>query len=61
MNNRPKPTKLSNKKLIDSALKMIEEETGFHVIDVEYGDTYFLFTGPKNSICRFHIKEIPRI
>lgn len=55
-----KPTKISNKGLMESALKQIEEETGFHIIDIEFGNYYFLFGGPKNSICHFHIKEIPK-
>lgn len=51
--------KLSNKKLMEKALEQIEEETGFHIEDVEYGSCYFIADGPKNSICHFHIKEIP--
>lgn len=50
---------LSNKKLIEKALKQIEEETRFHIKDREYGSCYFIADGPKNSICHFHIKEIP--
>lgn len=55
-----KPTRLSGKNLILSAIKSLEEETGFHFIDIEFGDTYFLFGGKKDSICHFHIKEIPK-
>ena len=54
-----KPARISNKNLIKSALLQIEEETDFHIIDVEFGDTCFFFKGPKDSICHFHIKEIP--
>lgn len=57
---KAKPTKLSNKNLILSAIKQIEETTGFHIIDLEFGDTYFIASGPKDSICHFHIKEIPK-
>lgn len=58
--SKVKPAKLSGKNLILSAIKSIEEETGFHFIDIEFGDTYFLFSGKKDSICHFHIKEIPK-
>lgn len=58
--SKAKPTKVSNKNLILDAIKALEEETGFHFIDVEFGDTYFIATGPKDSICHFHIKEIPK-
>lgn len=51
--------KLSNKKLIEKALTEIEEQTKFHITDIQMGDTYFLIEGPRNSICHFHIKEIP--
>lgn len=55
-----KLSKKSNKGLIESALKQIEEETGFHITDIEFGNYYFICGGPKNSICHFHIKEIPK-
>ena len=51
--------KLSNKKLIDSAIEQIEQETNFHIINKCYNDSYFVFKGQKNSICEFYIKEIP--
>ena len=57
MSNKLK--KLSNKKLMESAISKIEQETGFHIIDKHFGDSYFVFKGDKNSICEFHIKEIP--
>lgn len=60
MKGIPKLKKLSNKELIESVFIQIEE-LGFHVKDKEYGDTYFLFKGNEDSICQFHIKEIPRI
>ena len=53
-------TKLSNKELIENAFKQIEQETGFHIIDKKYLDGYFVFTGSKDSVCHFRIKEIPR-
>lgn len=49
----------SNKELIELAFKQIERETGFHIIDKHYTDTYFVFEDDKDSICEFHIKEIP--
>lgn len=55
-----KPKNLSNKKLIQSAIEQLEFETGFHIINVEFGDSYFIFGGSKNSVCHFYIKEIPR-
>ena len=45
---------------IETALKCIEDY-GFHIKNRVYTDTYFLYDGDKNSICHFHIKEIPRI
>lgn len=54
-----KPTKMSSKKLILDVINQLEEETGFHFIDITFGDTYFIASGPKDSICHFHIKEIP--
>lgn len=61
MSRIPKLKKLSNKELIESAFAQIENELGFHIKDKKYGDTYFVFEGNKDSICQFHIKEIPRI
>lgn len=54
-----KLSKLKTKALIENALDQIERETGFHIIDKVFGDTYFLFQDKKDSICHFHIKEIP--
>ena len=53
-------TKLTNKELVESAFKSIENE-GFHITDVVFGNSYFLFGGENDSICHFHIREIPRI
>lgn len=58
--SKTKPTRLSGKNLILSAIKAIEEETGFHIIDVEFGNTYFISEGKKDSICHFRIKEVPK-
>ena len=55
-----KPKNLSNRKLIQSAIEQIEYETGYHITDIEFGDSYFFFEGSKNSICHFHIKEFPK-
>lgn len=59
MNGNLKLKNLSNKDLIESLFKAMSD-IGFHVRDVEFNDTYFLFEGEKDSICEFHIKEIPR-
>lgn len=61
MSRIPKLKKLSNKELIESVFAQIENKLGFHIKDKKYGDTYFVFEGNKDSICQFHIKEIPRI
>lgn len=55
-----KLTRLSNKNLILSAIKALEEDTGFHFTDLEFESCYFIAEGEANSICYFHIKEIPR-
>lgn len=55
----PKPKRLSNKGLIESALEDLQKETEFHFTDIKFGNGYFLFSFEKNSICHFHIKEIP--
>ena len=49
---------LSNRELIEDAFKSIENE-GYHIEDKRYGNYYFLFDGEEDSICHFHIKEIP--
>lgn len=61
MRRIPKLKKLSNKELMESAFTQIEKDLGFHIKDKEYGNTYFIFEGNDDSICQFHIKEIPRI
>ena len=59
MKNKLKLTNLTNRELIESLFKEMSN-MGFHVKDVEFNDTYFFFEGEKDSICEFHIKEIPR-
>ena len=49
----------NNKELIELAFKQIEEETKFHIIDKEYNDDEYTEEKDKNTICEFHIKEIP--
>lgn len=58
--SQPKLSEKTNKELMQSALGSIKE-LGFHPIDVVMGNTYFLFEDEDDSICHFHIKEIPRI
>lgn len=60
MKGIPKLKKLSNRELMESAFAQIENDLGFHIKDKNYGDTYFVFKGNEDSICHFHIKEIPR-
>lgn len=50
---------LTNKELIEDAFKQIEKETSFHIINKQYMTTYFVFEDDNESICHFHIKEIP--
>lgn len=54
-----KPTKVTNKKLVLDVINQLQEETEFHFTDIKFSDTYFVIGGPKDSICHFHIKEIP--
>ena len=58
MNMQGNLKKMTNKELIQSALNSIEK-LGSHVVDINTGNTYFMFTGSDDSICHFHIKEIP--
>ena len=48
-----------NKDLMESMFKEIEN-MGYHIKDKLYGDYYFVFEGDEDSVCHFHIKEIPR-
>lgn len=54
----PELSKLTNKELMESALKQIRE-LGFTLYDVQMGNCYFIFTDEDDSICHFKIKEIP--
>ena len=54
-----KPPKISNLALMQEAINKLQEETGFHFTDIEYGNWYFIKKKKKNSVCHFHIKEIP--
>lgn len=57
---KPEVSKLSNKELIESAFKQIEEETGFHIINKKFGNCYFIFESEDDdTICHFEIEEIP--
>ena len=60
LKNKLKLSKLTNKELIESALKAIED-LGYTIKDKHYDNCYFLFEGEDDSICIFHIKEMPRI
>ena len=51
--------KLTNKDLILSALKCIEDETHFHIIYKNFMNTYFFFDRGDDSVCHFRIKELP--
>ena len=51
----------SNKDLIEIAFKQIEKETRFHIINKEYNDDEYTEKADQNTICEFHIKEIPGI
>lgn len=54
-------TKMSkNRKLIENLFKQIEEELGYHIIDEQYGNCYFIIESKEpDTICHFHIKELP--
>ena len=54
------PKQMINKEKMNSVLDAIKL-LGYTPIDVNFGNTYFLFEGEDDSICWFHIKEIPRI
>lgn len=55
---KKKLTKKTNLELMNSVLTKIESY-GYHIKDKKFGSCYFLFDGEDNSICHFHIKEIP--
>lgn len=50
----------TNKELIETLLKQIEENTGFHIVTKDYMDSYFgCPVNEKDRICHFRIREIP--
>ena len=54
-------TKMSkNRKLIESLFKQIERDLGYHIVDEQYGNCYFIIESKEpDTICHFHIKELP--
>ena len=53
----PKLKRMSRRNLHLSAIKYLEEETGFHATSIKFGDGY-LIDDCKDSICWFRFKEI---
>ena len=54
-------SKSRNRKLIESLFKQIEKELGYHIVDKQFGNCYFIVESKEpDSICDFHIKELPR-
>lgn len=49
---------LTNKELVDRIFKHISENSKFKPYNIEYGDTYFVFTGEPNSVIHFRIKGV---
>ena len=54
-------TKIStNRKLIEELFNQIETELGYHIIDKQFGNCYFIVESKEpDTICHFHIKELP--
>lgn len=49
-----------NRKLIESLFKQIEKELGYHIVDKQFGNCYFIVESKEpDTICHFHIKELP--
>lgn len=49
-----------NKKLIEELFTQIETELGYHIIDKQFGNCYFIVESKEpDTICHFHIKELP--
>lgn len=49
-----------NRKLIESLFKQIEKDLGYHIVDKEFGNCYFIIESKEpDTICHFHIKELP--
>lgn len=53
-----KPKRLSRRKLVESAIQYLEKETGYHSVNIRFGDGYLVDSG-KDSVCWFCFKEIP--
>lgn len=52
--------KSRNRKLIESLFKQIEKELGYHIVDKQFGNCYFIVESKEpDTICHFHIKELP--
>lgn len=52
--------KQTSKQQICSILNQLYENTNLNIKDVEFGNTYFVFESKEqDTICHFHIKEIP--
>lgn len=53
-------SKSRNRKLIESLFKQIEKELGYHIVDKQFGNCYFIVESKEpDTICYFHIKELP--
>ena len=53
-------SKSRNRKLIESLFKQIEKDLGYHIVDEQYGNCYFIVESKEpDTICHFHIKELP--
>lgn len=53
-------SKSRNRKLIESLFKQIEKGLGYHIVDEQYGNCYFIVESKEpDTICHFHIKELP--
>lgn len=49
-----------NRKLIENLFKQIEKELGYHIVDKQFGNCYFIVESKEpDTICHFHIKELP--
>lgn len=52
-------SKSRNRKLIESLFKQIEKELGYHIVDKQFGNCYFIVESKEpDTICHFHIKEL---
>ena len=49
-----------NRKLIEELFSQIENNLGYHIVDKEFGNCYFIVESKEpDTICHFHIKELP--